>query len=71
MHNLYAYHLNRIKFRNEFRHKWMKAKKKLNITRKRKGYDLIIIGSDEMWQLNGATVKHCRFSGELVLMQRK
>ncbi len=57
MHNLYAYHLNRIKFRNEFRHKWMKAKKKLNITRKRKGYDLIIIGSDEMWQLNGATVK--------------
>lgn len=56
-HNLYAYHLNRIKFRNEFRHKWLVAKKKLSLTTKKTGYDLLIIGSDEMWQLSGNTVR--------------
>ena len=57
IHNLYAYHLDRIAFRNEFRHKWNKAQKKLKKTKKKSGYDLVIIGSDEMWQLNGKTVK--------------
>ena len=57
VHNLYAYHLDRIAFRNEFRHKWNKAQKKLKKTKKKSGYDLVIIGSDEMWQLNGKTVK--------------
>ena len=49
IHNLYAYHLDRIAFRNEFRHKWNKAQKKLKKTKKKSGYDLVIIGSDEMW----------------------
>lgn len=55
IHNLYAFHFDRIGFRNQFRHKWLAAKKRMKITTKKTGYDLIIIGSDEMWQLNGET----------------
>lgn len=57
IHNLYAYHLNRISFRSEFRHKWKECQKKFCKTNKLYGYDVVIIGSDEMWQLNGKTIK--------------
>lgn len=56
IHNLYSYHFDRIKFRNIYRKKYFQAKKKLNIVYKKAGYDLIIIGSDEVWQLNNPTV---------------
>lgn len=55
-HNLYAYHIDRIPFRNVFRKKWRNAQKLLKKVSKRKHFDLIIIGSDEMWQLNNQTV---------------
>ena len=33
----------------------------MHITSKKKGYDLVIIGSDEMWQLNSKTIKPLPF----------
>lgn len=54
-HNLYSYHFDRMKFRDEYRRKYKQAKKKLNIVYKKREYDLVIIGSDEMWQLRGKT----------------
>ena len=54
-HNLYSYHIDRLSFRNKFRRNWKKAQKKLKKTRIQSDYDLIIIGSDEMWQLKGKT----------------
>lgn len=57
IHNLYAYHLDKVKFKNTFRKKWKQAQKCLNKTRKTKGYQLVVIGSDEMWQLAGKTTQ--------------
>lgn len=53
--SLYTYNVRKMKFKSEFRHGYFCMQKKLNKTFRKSGYDLVIIGSDEVWQLRNST----------------
>ena len=55
--SLFSYNPRKMPFKFALLRKYRAAWKKFNITRKKTGYDLLIIGSDEMWQLKNKTLK--------------
>lgn len=54
---LFTYNIKKIPYKYKFAKGFFYSWNKLNITRKRNGYDLVIIGSDEMWQVKNLTFK--------------
>lgn len=55
--SLFSYNPSKMPFKFMLLKKYCSAWKKFSVTYKKKGYDLLIIGSDEMWQLKNKTLK--------------
>lgn len=55
--SLFSYNPKKIPFKFTLLKKYCSAWRKFSVTYKKKGYDLLIIGSDEMWQLKNKTLK--------------
>ena len=55
--SLVSYHPKKIKFKFILAKGYINSWKKFNISRNKRGYDLVIIGRDEMWELNNITMK--------------
>lgn len=54
---LFTYKPSKMKFKFKLANGYFKIWEKFDITRNKKGYDLVIVGSDEMWNLNNITMK--------------
>ena len=55
--SLFSYNPRKMPFKFTLLKKYRKCWQKFDATRKKTGYDLLIIGSDEMWQLKNKTLK--------------
>ena len=53
--SLFTYKPSKMKFKSSLARKYCKSWKRFNVCRKPKELDLLIIGSDEMWELNNIT----------------
>ena len=54
--SLFTYKPSKIKFKFKLAKGYFKIWKKFKITRDKTGYDLVIVGSDEMWNLKNITM---------------
>lgn len=55
--SLFSYNPRKIPFKYTLLRKYIKAWSHFKVTRRKKDFDLVIIGSDEMWQLKNKTLK--------------
>ena len=55
--SLFSYNPKKMPFKFTLLRKYCAAWRNFSVTRRKSGYDLLIIGSDEMWQLKNKTMK--------------
>ena len=55
--SLISYNPHKIKFKSKLAMGYMKAWRQFKKTRTKTGYDIVIVGSDEMWEVNNITMK--------------